>query len=293
MYLSIRDDVVFAAGYTTLIEGLQDLNIPGIELFVKKDDTVSAIVPTVGKERLNLTDPDDLAALKAQAETNNIRIAALCMGNNFNADDKQFEIDWAVRTVRAAAALDAPVVRIDSAMSGERHLPLEERQRLVANALKEILAETESTEIDLGIENHGNQGNDPDFLEGLLALVDSSRLGLTLDSGNFYWRGWPLSKVYEIFAQFAPVVKHTHIKNIAYPKEMQETQREIGYEYGKYVSPIHEGDIDHSRYFQLLRDAGYDRDLCLEDESLGRYSVEERKANLRAAAVFFQGQIES
>ena len=292
MYLSIRDDVVFAAGYTTLVEGLHDLNIPGVELFVKKDDTVPALAPAEGKERLNLTDPDDIAALKAQAETNNIRIAALCMGNNFNADDKQFEIDWAVRTVRAAAALDAPVVRIDSAMSGERHLPLEERQRLVAEALKEVLAETESTEIDLGIENHGNQGNDPDFLEGLLALVDSSRLGLTLDSGNFYWRGWPLSKVYEIFAQFAPVVKHTHIKNIAYPKEIQETQREIGYEYGKYVSPIHEGDIDHSRYFQLLRDAGYDRDLCLEDESLGRYSTEERKANLRAAALFFQKQIE-
>lgn len=292
MYLSIRDDVVFAAGYTTLAEGLHDLNIPGIELFVKKDDTVTAIAPTEGKERLNLTDPDDLAALKMQAETNNIRIAALCMGNNFNADDKEFEIDWAVRTVRAAAALDAPVVRIDSAMSGERHLPLEERQRLVAEALKRIIANTQESEIDLGIENHGNQGNDPDFLEGLLALVDSSRLGLTLDSGNFYWRGWPLSKVYEIFAQFALVVKHTHIKNIAYPKEIQETQREIGYEYNKYVSPIHEGDIDHSRYFQLLRDAGYDRDLCLEDESLGRYSVDERKANLRAAAIFFQKQIE-
>ena len=291
MYLSIRDDVVFAAGYTTLVEGLLDLHIPGIELFVKRDDTVSAIAPVEGKERLNLTDPDDLAALKAQAELNGVRIAALCMGNNFNADDKEFEIDWAVRTVRAAAALDAPVVRIDAVMSGERHLPLEERQRLVAEALKRILAETESSEIDLGIENHGTQGNDPDFLEGLLALVDSSRLGLTLDSGNFYWRGWPLSKVYEIFAQFAPVVKHTHIKNIAYPKEMQETQREIGYEYGKYVSPIHEGDIDHARYFKLLRDAGYDRDLCLEDESLARYPVEERKANLRAAANFFQNQI--
>jgi sugar phosphate isomerase/epimerase len=292
MYLSIRDDVVFAAGYTTLVEGLHDLSIPGIELFVKKDDTVPAIAPADGKTRLNLTDPDDLEALKTQAATNNIRIAALCMGNNFNADDKQFEIDWAIRTVRAAAALDAPVVRIDSAMSGEQRLPLEERQRLVAAALSAILAATESTEIDLGIENHGNQGNDPDFLEGLLALVNSSRLGLTLDSGNFYWRGWPLSKIYEIFAQFAPVVKHTHIKNIAYPKEIQETQREIGYEYGKYVSPIHEGDIDHSRYFQLLRDAGYDRDLCLEDESLGRYPVEERKANLRAAAAFFQKQIE-
>ncbi len=291
MYLSIRDDVVFAAGYTTLAEGMRDLDIPGIELFVKRDDTVSAIAPAEGKDRLNLTDPDDLAALKAQAETHGVRIAALCMGNNFNAEDRQFEIDWAVRTVRAAAALDAPVVRIDAVMSGERHLPLEERQRLVAEAVKTILAETESTEIDLGIENHGSQGNDPDFLEGLLALVDSSRLGLTLDSGNFYWRGWPLSKIYAIFAQFAPVVKHTHIKNIAYPPEIRETQREIGYEYGKYVSPIHEGDIDHTRYFKLLREAGYDRDLCLEDESLGRYPVEERKANLRAAANFFRAQI--
>lgn len=292
MYLSIRDDVVFAAGYTSLAEGLRDLAIPGIELFVKRDDTVPALTPTEEKPRLNLTDPDDLAVLKAQAEENKIKIAALCMGNNFNADDKQFEFDWAVRTVHAAAALDVPVIRIDSAMSGERHLPLEERQRLVAEALKTILAETEASLIDLGIENHGNQGNDPDFLEGLLALVDSSRLGLTLDSGNFYWRGWPLSKVYKIFEQFAPVVKHTHIKNIAYPKEIQETQREIGYEYGKYVSPIHEGDIDHKIYFQLLRDAGYTRDLCLEDESLGRYPVEERKANLRAAAAFFQKQIE-
>src|ERR1043166_7674850 len=102
MYLSIRDDVVFAAGYSTLAEGLRDLNIPGIELFVKRDDTVSALAPRAGRDRLKLTDPADLEELQAQAQSHAIRIAALCMGNNFNAEDKVEEIAWAVRTVQAA-----------------------------------------------------------------------------------------------------------------------------------------------------------------------------------------------
>ena len=291
MYLSIRDEIVFAAGYESVAEGLRDLNISGVELFVLRDDTVPAIQPSGERKRLSLRDPDDLDELKRQADENGVIIAALCMGNNFNAADKVEEIAWAVRTVRAAAALDVPAVRIDAIMSGEKHLPLEERQRLVAQSVRAILDETADTNIDLGIENHGYQGNDPEFLTGLLLDVDSPRLGLTLDSGNFYWRGWPLSRVYEIYEQFAPVVKHTHIKNIAYPAEIRESQREIGHEYGKYVSPIHEGDIDHTRYFAALRKAGYDRDLCLEDESLGKFTPDERKANLRAAADFFRKQI--
>lgn len=288
MYLSVRDDIVFAAGYATLAEGLRDLNIPGVELFVHEDDTVPAIAPEGDKKRLKLTDPADLAALQAQAKANNVRISALCMGNDFNADDKEFQVAWAVRAVKAAQQLGAPAVRIDAIMHGERDLPLEQRYALVANAIKRILAETADTGVDLGIENHGFQGNDPEFIRGLLAAVGSPRLGLTLDSGNFYWRGWPLSRVYEIFEEFAPNVKHTHIKNIAYPPEMRETQREVGYEYGKYASPIHEGDIDHSRYIATLKKAGYDRDICLEDESMGKYDKAQYRANLKAAADFFR-----
>lgn len=291
MYLSIRDDIIFAAGYKTLAEGLKDLNIEGIELFVHKDDTVSAIAPTGGKDRLKISDAADLAELQRQAEANGVKIAAFCMGNDFNAEDKQFQIDWAVRTVRAAQKLGIPAIRIDAIMSGEQALPLEERQRLVAEVVTQILDATADSGVELGIENHGFQGNDPAFIRGTLERVGNSRLGLTLDSGNFYWRGWPLSRIYEIFEEFAPQVKHTHIKNIAYPVEIQETEREMGYEYGQYVSPIHEGDIDHSRYFAALKQAGYDRDLCLEDESLGKYTTEERRANLRAAADAFRAMI--
>src|SRR5437868_4073091 len=99
MYLSIRDEVVLAAGYTTLAEGLQDLGISGIELFVLRDDTVSALVPEDGKDHLKLTDEADMAALEAQAASVGARISALCMGNDFNASDRKAEIDWAVRTV--------------------------------------------------------------------------------------------------------------------------------------------------------------------------------------------------
>ena len=93
MYLSIRDEIVFAAGYAALSEGLRDLKIPGVELFVLRDDTVAAIAPAEGRARLNLCDPADRAELTRQAEANGVVISALCMGNNFNADDKAAEID--------------------------------------------------------------------------------------------------------------------------------------------------------------------------------------------------------
>src|SRR3954468_23329712 len=105
MYLSIRDEIIFAAGYATLAEGLRDLGIEGVELFVLRDDTVPAIAPTGERTRLNLCRPSDLAELRRQATDNSVTISALCMGNNFNADDKPAEIAWAVRTVQAAADL--------------------------------------------------------------------------------------------------------------------------------------------------------------------------------------------
>ena len=47
---------MFAAGYATLAEGLKDLGIAGVELWVKRDDTVAAIQPVGGKTRLNLNE---------------------------------------------------------------------------------------------------------------------------------------------------------------------------------------------------------------------------------------------
>ena len=118
-------------------------------------------------------------------------------------------------------------------------------------------------------------------MRGVLRRVASPRLGLTLDVGNWYWFGHPLSRVYEIYREFGPLVKATHVKNIAYPAEMRETQRAIGYEYGKYVSPLDEGDLDMARVAAILRECGYDGPLTIEDESLGKFPEAERAGVLK------------
>ena len=75
----------------------------------------------------------------------------------------------------------------------------------------------------------------------LFAGVGSKRLGLTLDTGNFYWYGHPLSKVYELYEMFASRVFHTHCKSIGYPAEEREKQRPMGWQYVKYHGPIYSG----------------------------------------------------
>ena len=152
-----------------------------------------------------------------------------------------------------------------------------ERVAKFVAGIKRLIDATKDAPVDLGIENHGYQGNDPNFLHGVFDGVGSPRLGMTLDTGNFYWRGHPMSKTLKTIEEFAKLAKHTHVKNINYPEETRDQQREMGWEYGRYVSPIYKGDIDHKKVVGFLRAAGYNRDLCIEDESLGKFSEAERK----------------
>jgi sugar phosphate isomerase/epimerase len=289
MYVSIRDDTLLAAGFSSIAEGLSYFGLEGVELAVNREYRVHALLPSEDRPYLYLNRDEEVALLGEQAKRAGCRISAFLMPNNFNAKDIDVELAWAVRTVEAAAKLGVPAVRIDAIMHGERDLPMEEREEIFARGVLHVLNATEGLPVDLGIENHGFQGNDPAFLDGLMAKVGSPRLGMTMDTGNFYWAGHPLEKVYQILEHLAPVTKHTHLKNIRYPEEIRNTQRALGYEYGTYVCPITEGDIDHARVVGYLKAAGYDRDLCIEDESLGKYDEAGRRANLKAAADYLKG----
>ncbi|HEV8573528.1 MAG TPA: hypothetical protein VGR43_02365, partial [Dehalococcoidia bacterium] len=66
--------------------------------------------------------------------------------------------------------------------------------------------------------------------------------------------------------------------------EIREQRREIGFEYGRYSAPLADGDIDFRRAFRILRQGGYDGDVTIEDESIGRFPAEERHAVLRRDA---------
>jgi len=213
-----------------------------------------------------------------------LRITAFCLHNRFE-ERPAVEIDLTTKTARAARALRVPAVRIDLI---PRKLDREAFLKFAIETSKKLVDGTEDTGVSFGLENHGGTTNDPAFLKPLLEAVPSKRFGLTLDTGNFYWFGHPLSDLYELYETFAPRAVHTHCKSIRYPEAEREKRRPMGWEYGKYNCPIDKGDLDFKRIVGVLRTAGYRGDLCIEDESLGKSPEGERKAVLARQVAFLK-----
>lgn len=283
MIVSVRDNIAMALEAGSIADACRLVGVDAVEWHCDRDGALAPLAMAGGARHAVFT-PNGLAHAAADRERTGLHVPALLLATDFNREDPTAERDWVVRATEAAAALGIPALRIDAAMTGERDLPLAERQDRFADAMREIVERTNGLPVVFGIENHGIQGNDPEFLEGLMDRVGSTRLGMTLDTGNFYWAGHPLSTVYDILERLAPRTMHTHVKNIAYPPERREERRPAGWEYGTYVCPIPDGDIDHARVVAALAAAGYSGDLCIEDESLDRFPPARRVEHVRAAA---------
>jgi sugar phosphate isomerase/epimerase len=200
------------------------------------------------------------------------RIGAFMMSNRFDERLEQ-ELEAARQVVQGAETVGASAVRIDlwpQKIKRENFLPF------AISTCKQLCQAAPNSPVRFGIENHGFVTNDPTFLEPLFNEVGSPRLGLTLDTANFYWFGHPLNDLYPIYQKFAPKVVHTHCKNIRFPEEKKNVRREAGWGYDQYCCPVYEGDIDFRRILGILDAAHYSGILCVEDESLGRYPEGER-----------------
>ena len=234
--------------------------------------------------RYTLATDDGIRTLKADLAASGCRISAFMMSNHLDEQlDK--ELEWTRKLVPAAQALGVDVIRIDVVprkLGGEAFLPF------AIDACKSLCQIAAGTRIRYGVENHGKITNDPQFLEKLFAGVGSPKLGLTLDCANFYWWGHPVNDLYAIWEKFAPRVVHTHCKSIRYPEDKKNIRRDMGWEYAKYNCPIYEGDIDFARIVRILRKANYRGDLCVEDESLGKYPATEQAEVLRKEIAFLK-----
>jgi sugar phosphate isomerase/epimerase len=227
---------------------------------------------------------DDVKRLADAARTNGIRVSALCMSNRFDERPDE-EVEWVKSVVRVCKPLGVDAIRIDVVA---RRLKDDAFEKFSIEICKRVIDETKDSGVRFGIENHGRMTNNVEFLERLFDGVGSDRLGLTLDTGNFYWYGYPLADLYDIYAKFAPRTFHTHCKSIAYPDDRRNATRSMGWQYSKYTCPIYEGDINFRRVVQTLRSAGYRNALCIENESLGKVDVEERRVVLKKEVDFLR-----
>ena len=273
MFVSVREVIL------TLIEEnikkiADELGVEFLEISAGRD--YKAFLPTGKKVNILKNKEEFITSWKESGLT----IHCILEFNDFS-DDNEKELDYILKGIELAESIGAKVVRIDPLPTKEKEIEKEKVIERGVEILDRALSITRDSYVKLGIENHGIIGNDPDFLIKVVEQINSPRLGYTLDTGNFYWSGKPLSQVYEIMERLSPRVYHTHVKNIKYPRELREKKREIGYEYEKYVSPIFEGDIDHRKVAEILKKAGYTGDFCIEDESLGKYNLPLKKEILK------------
>jgi sugar phosphate isomerase/epimerase len=270
--ISVRDGNVPRHPGQNVFDALREVGISAIEMQVDRDFSTPTVSANAGRE-YSLRSADEIAALKAKLESEKVSVVALLLATDFSSDDAEENVDWAVQCIRAAKELGAPAVRIDTATRNGA-LSVHEVAESFSKRVLRVLAKTADTGITLGIENHGHTSNDARFLDEVFARVPDKRLGMTLDTGNFYWFGLPLSQLYATLEKYAPRARHTHMKSIAFPEELREGPREVGYRYGELCCALDEGDIDMKRVVGFLKAAHYNGTLCIEDESLGRYDVE-------------------
>ncbi len=268
--IACRDNLLKWTPKPDCWSAMKELGVTGVEVEVNP----AMICPALYNpdKTYNLTTASGVQALKDDLDENELVITSFLMHNRLDErlDD---ELAWIDKLVKAAQMLGVKVIRIDVV---PRRIKREDFLPFAVKACKQLCDIVKGTSIRFGIENHGNTTNDPVFLEKLFDGVGSSHLGLTLDTANFYWYGHPLDDLYGIFERFASKAFHTHCKSIRYPEDKKNVRRKMGWEYGKYCCPIYEGDIDFQKVIAILDRAGYNGDLCVEDESLGKFPEGER-----------------
>jgi len=280
--LACRDTHLKDIGAADAWAAVKAIGASGVEVDV--DIQLNCVNLFHPQKKYSLATSEALETLKKDAEQNGVKITAFCMHNQFDRRPDE-EVKWAAAMVNAAKALNVKVIRVDFApgkIKGDEYLPF------AVSMGKRLVDLVKDTDIRYGIENHGNTTNRPEFLDKLFDGVGSKALGLTLDTGNFYWYGHPLNDLYKIFEQYASRVFHTHCKSIRYPEEKRNTQRPMGWEYEKYTCPIYEGDIDFRKIISILKAANYSGDFCVEDESLGKFPKEKKGEILKKEIAFLQ-----
>lgn len=290
MFVSVRDFTVRWVGYDSLFEGLKDLGVSSFELYVDQSLRTSRYVDMGYEVELgfDVSTRENRSKLRRVLEDEGVSVCAVLVENDFSAELEK-EVEYVVKACEVASDLDVGVVRVNAVMREVPSYELDDYVERTARAVKECLKECGELGVNLAVENHGTIANRKEFLVGLLESVSSELLGLTLDTGNFYWYGYPLNRVYEIIGELAGYVKHTHIKNCRAPQGRVGEMRKPG---EVEMAPLYDGDIDLARVLSMLKRAGYDYDVNVEDESLGLFEGEERKRVLKQDILYLKGIIE-
>ncbi len=264
---------------------MKAIKVEGVEAYVNFENYSCDVLIADGKA-YSVADKAGIARLAGDLKSEKLKISAFCLHNQFDVRPEE-EIKFTIKVSEIAAEMGIGAIRVDIV---PRKFKAEDKAflELAIDCMKKVVAGTKDLPVRYGVENHGHATNKPEFLRPLFGGVGSERFGLTLDTANFYWYGWPLDELYRIYDEFAATACHTHCKSVNYPEEKRNEQRPIGWEYGKYNCPVYKGDIDFKKVAAILKKNRYRGSLCIENESLGKFDEAERGEVLKKEAAMLR-----
>lgn len=222
---------------------------------------------------------EDPLALRRRMEALDIRFSQLDAAFPLSKPEgATLGVEYILRTMRWAHIVGCP--RIDT--TDDRYAPagMTHREALdhMRRIYRQVVPAAERYGITINIEPHGFFTTKPEFMEEMLAFVDSPNLRMNMDTGNTFIAG---EDPVRFFERFRSRIDHVHIKDVS--ESLAAAAR--GELTGIAVSQCAIGDGVNAENIRAiarkLQDSGYDGVLSLECEGQGGPMIERSLAWVR------------
>ncbi len=187
-------------------------------------------------------------------------------------------VEYALRTIRWASIAGCDHIDTTDDRFAPKGLTDEQAMEMMKRAYSRIVETAERYRMIIDIEPHGYYTTKPEFMERMLAFVDSPYLRMNMDTGNTFIAGQdPVA----FLKKFKNKVSHVHIKDVS--ESLAASLR--GELTGIAVSQCAIGDgvnrENIKKCFDILVDIGYDGVVSLECEGQGGPLIEKSLAFVR------------
>lgn len=189
-------------------------------------------------------------------------------------------VEYILQTMRWAKLAGCPA--IDTTDDRYRPEGLSDREALdlMRRSYRHVVAAAEDYGIIINVEPHGYYTTKPEFMEEILAFVDSPFLRMNMDTGNTFIAGQDPVAFLE---RFRDRVSHVHIKDVSASLEAASRGELTGIAVSHCAIGEGVNAANIRRCLELLAEGGYKGVLSIECEGAGGPMIEQSLAWLRGA----------
>ncbi len=266
------------------IDMAADLPVDGLELY---DGTLTS------------HDEAYLEKVREAHARHKFEMPMLCCSSDFtkpDADDRRKEVEHQKRMIDITAHLGGKFCRV---LSGQRRpgIPRDQGVRWVVECIQESLEYSATKGVVLAMENHykDNFWTYPEFAQKqeifleIVSRIDSRWFGVQFDPSNAILAGEdPLDLLEKVKHRIVTMhASDRHLKPGHTIEELRAVEDAVGYAAILTHGEVGKGMNDYPKIFRMLREAGFDGWVSIED---GLSGIEEIRASANFLRPFIDGQ---